>query len=168
MTTFDLILTVARTAISLLALAVLAWGFFHWRNAQRRDTQRLFEQLDLMRSELMSLSDQVAVLQSRPTVEVLHAPAPAPEPVRPIITPPPASARGYEVAARLARSGASTEELMSSCGLSRHEAELLLRLHKGATTSAPPVARVAPAPRAVAEKVPAATPRSRPSISLVG
>jgi hypothetical protein len=36
---------------------------------------------------------------------------------------------GYQVAIRLARSGASREELISGCGLSRGEAELVHRLH---------------------------------------
>jgi uncharacterized protein DUF2802 len=42
---------------------------------------------------------------------------------------------GYQVAIRLARSGASREELMSGCGLSRGEAELVHRLH-GHTSAA--------------------------------
>ena len=36
--------------------------------------------------------------------------------------------RGYDVAARLARNGASIDELVDSCGVTRHEAELLVRL----------------------------------------
>ena len=42
---------------------------------------------------------------------------------------------GYQVAIRLARSGASREELMSGCGLSRGEAELLHRLHGRASAA---------------------------------
>lgn len=37
---------------------------------------------------------------------------------------------GYELAIRLARSGASVEELRASCGMTRGEAELVLRLHR--------------------------------------
>jgi hypothetical protein len=40
-----------------------------------------------------------------------------------------ASASAYELAIRLARGGASVEELVSGCMMSRHEAELTLRLH---------------------------------------
>jgi Protein of unknown function (DUF2802) len=37
--------------------------------------------------------------------------------------------RGYDLAARLAKNGAAVDELIASCGITRHEAELLSRLH---------------------------------------
>lgn len=37
---------------------------------------------------------------------------------------------GYELAVRLAQSGASIDELCASCGMTRSEAELVLRLHR--------------------------------------
>ena len=39
------------------------------------------------------------------------------------------SQRGYDLAARLAKNGAAVDELIASCGITRHEAELLSRLH---------------------------------------
>ncbi len=39
------------------------------------------------------------------------------------------SASAYELAIRLARGGADVEELVAGCMMSRHEAELTLRLH---------------------------------------
>ena len=39
------------------------------------------------------------------------------------------SAPSYQIAIRMARSGAARDELMASCGLTRQEAELVLRLH---------------------------------------
>ena len=39
------------------------------------------------------------------------------------------SQRGYDLAARLAKNGAAVDELVASCGITRHEAELLTRLH---------------------------------------
>jgi hypothetical protein len=46
----------------------------------------------------------------------------------------PATQRGgrsaYELAIRLANSGASIDEVSASCGMSRSEAELLVRLHR--------------------------------------
>ncbi len=38
--------------------------------------------------------------------------------------------RGYETAIRMARSGASVEEIVASCGTTRAEAKLLRRLHE--------------------------------------
>jgi cell division protein ZapA (FtsZ GTPase activity inhibitor) len=42
-----------------------------------------------------------------------------------------ASSTSYNVAIRLARSGASRQELMSTCGVTQQEADLVLRLHAG-------------------------------------
>jgi hypothetical protein len=42
---------------------------------------------------------------------------------------PAAAAPGYQIAIRLAKGGASREELISGCGLSIHEAQLVHRLH---------------------------------------
>jgi hypothetical protein len=39
------------------------------------------------------------------------------------------SPRGYDIAARLARNGADAEGLIANCGLSRQEADLMVRLH---------------------------------------
>jgi hypothetical protein len=40
----------------------------------------------------------------------------------------------YQTAIRLAREGASRDELIASCGLSRQEAELVLRVHASNAT----------------------------------
>jgi Protein of unknown function (DUF2802) len=40
-----------------------------------------------------------------------------------------AAATSYNVAIRMARSGASRQELMSACGVTQQEADLVLRLH---------------------------------------
>jgi hypothetical protein len=65
------------------------------------------------------------------------------------------SQRGYDLAARLAKNGAAVEELVASCGITRHEAELLSRLHVGKRESAgtnwnmrAAPEQAAPAPRA--------------------
>lgn len=42
---------------------------------------------------------------------------------------PAAASPGYQIAIRLARSGATREELAQQCGLSANEAELVHRLH---------------------------------------
>jgi hypothetical protein len=48
---------------------------------------------------------------------------------RPAAAPSQAPSPGYQIAIRLARGGASCEELMSGCGLTLAEAELVRRLH---------------------------------------
>ncbi len=123
----ELGLMLVRTGALLVALLIFAWGFRHWRRSAERDAQRLFEQLDLVRGELMLLAERMDRIEAAPP-RTIERPA-APEVRAPAVVNSPA-ARGYEVAARLARGGATCEELISSCGLSRHEAELMLRLHK--------------------------------------
>lgn len=122
----ELGLMLLRSVALLGALLVLAVAFRHWRRSAERDAQRMFEQLDLIRGEILLLSDRMDRIESNPT-HVIERPAPE---VRAPAVVNNSAPRGYEVAARLARGGATCEELMSSCGLSRHEAELMLRLHK--------------------------------------
>ncbi|WP_108470710.1 DUF2802 domain-containing protein [Rhodanobacter thiooxydans] len=43
--------------------------------------------------------------------------------------PSPTVPRSYELAQQLAREGADVEQLISRCGLSRDEAQLVLRMH---------------------------------------
>ncbi|MGE0115353.1 MAG: DUF2802 domain-containing protein [Steroidobacteraceae bacterium] len=123
----EIALIAARAIALTIALLVFALAFRNWRRSAARDAQRLFEQMDLIRGELLLLSDRMDNLETA-APKTIDRPAPQ-EPRAPAIANAPAP-RGYEVAARLARGGATCEELISSCGLSRHEAELMLRLHQ--------------------------------------
>jgi hypothetical protein len=124
MPSIELVWIAARALLLVLAFAGFAWAFSRWRKAAERDTQRIFEQLDLILGELREVSAQVQTAgeNSAQPAEATHTAAR-------FAIPAAAGPRGYEVAVRLAKNGASREELMSSCGISRHEAELLLRLH---------------------------------------
>jgi hypothetical protein len=84
----------------------------------------LREHLDLALGEVRSLHETVAAmsarldtLRERAEVDSHRAPAGV------------TAHRGYDMAARLARNGASREDLVVNCGITRHEAELLLRVH---------------------------------------
>lgn len=123
----DLIAVLAGAGVLLVALvATGAWLARRVRTSMQRDLQRLFEQLDLCVGALHGLAESqatlaasVAALRERPGA---GSAAPAPPPAPPV-------ARSYDIALRLARSGAKREELMAHCGMSRHEAELAVRLH---------------------------------------
>lgn len=170
----EFMMIAARGIALVLALITLAWVIVRWRRDTTRDAQRMFEQLDLVRAELLQLQGQMnttstpapsAVQQYNPATTRAPAfpspPAVARQPAYPdfdterqaiaakrqavteAIKPKSltnAAPRGYEVAARLARNGASVDELMNTCALSRHEAELLVRLHAGMKSMQPPVA----------------------------
>jgi Protein of unknown function (DUF2802) len=137
----QLTLAIVLPLAMVLAFLTGAWVFRRWRQKAECDAQRVFEQLDLIRAELMLLGDRVHSIEM-PAAPMRERPAPVE-----IIKAPPAMAsaqapRGYEIAARLARGGATCEELVSSCGLSRHEAELLMRLNKAEAARNKPAAPV--------------------------
>ncbi len=126
---FDYVFWAMALAIVVLGAAtgVQAINLARLRESARRDVQRLFEQMDLTLGELRDMSASLAgglaaigELRSRQDSE-RREPAPAPTAHT--------AARSYDIALRLARNGASREELMSTCGMSRHEAALAVRLH---------------------------------------
>lgn len=169
----EFMMIAARGIVLLLALATLAWAILRWRRDTTRDAQRMFEQLDLVRAELLQLQGQMHAAPPTPSAIAQyqhHQPAPTAyrAPVAPAQSSYPdfeaerqaiaevrrpatesvkpknltnAAPRGYEVASRLARSGATVEELVNTCALSRHEAELMVRLHAGMKSTQPPSAK---------------------------
>ena len=82
---------------------------------------------------MQALSERITALAT------LIAAIPARVIERPVETPAPpmprresSPVRSYETAHRLARSGASVEEIMATCGVAGTEARLLRRLHGAA------------------------------------
>lgn len=143
MSTSSLIVYVmaAGFVASSLALVGLAIAFTRMREAGRRDVQRLFEQMDLTLGELRNVSDALA--SSVASLGDLRARVDDQRRTAVATPASPATARSYDIALRLARNGASRDELMANCGMSRHEAELAVRLHGPARK--PEMARLATA-----------------------
>lgn len=115
-------------AIVVLGTAVIALAIGQRRlgAALRRDAQRLFEQVDLALGELHGVGASLSgCRQGLDELRARATPAAGPAASAPALAP----SRSYDIALRLARNGASREELMSSCGMSRHEAGLAVRLH---------------------------------------
>jgi hypothetical protein len=140
------LLLIAGRAVALLAgLLIFAWAFRHWRRASMRDTQRVFEQLDLVRSELLIMKEVMhhtthrdGQRGGRETGRDLGLSATnrdtansrvAAYDARLPMAATGGAVRGYEIAARMARNGAGKDELIRSCGITTHEAELLVKLH---------------------------------------
>lgn len=120
----EFFLILGRAVFLIFSFALAAVTFTAWRRAARRQTeqvmaqnQALLDRLSDITARLDSTDQRVAGLAER-----LEQPAP-----RGASTP--ASPQGYQIAIRLARSGASAEELVGGCGLTRTEAELVRRLH---------------------------------------
>lgn len=137
----EAVLIFARGVLLITACSVLALAIVRWRKQTELDAKRVFEQLDIALAEMRSMQEQLQRMDSR--LDALagqveagsrHTPQPAG-----------AAARGYELAVRLAKRGAPADELVGSCGITRHEAELLVRLHSVRTVDAKQTPRSAAA-----------------------
>ena len=131
----EILFLVLRVSLLLAAFAGFAWALL----ASRRDTALNFLKLSSQHSqalgEIQQLSVQISELTAQvhdlslPSPMVTPRSAPAPAPLPPPVSITPSGARGYEMAIRMARGGASVDEIVASCGTTRSEARLLRRLH---------------------------------------
>lgn len=122
----DILLIAGRAVFLLVSFIVAAIAFTRWRKAAARDTERtnasmsaLFDRLSDIEAGMACLDSRLAEISNRLDERAHVAPATAPS----------GSSPSYPIAIRLARNGATCEELMESCGLGRQEAELVQRLH---------------------------------------
>ena len=124
----DLLLAGCGTLL-VVAFALAALSFDAWRRATRRQSQHLFTHSQTLAQQLTALDARVNATATaiRRLDERIERQAAPPTRVSG------ASVPGYQIAIRLARGGASREELMSSCGLSLGEADLVRRLHGAAS-----------------------------------
>ncbi len=133
-------LLVLRASLLLIAFAGFAWALMVARRDAAMNFLQLSTQHALALAEIQQLAVQLKELAvqvhdlSLPSPMVSQRPVPAPAPAAPSITP--SGARGYEMAIRMARGGASIEEIVASCGTTRSEARLLRRLHCAAGATA--------------------------------
>jgi alkylation response protein AidB-like acyl-CoA dehydrogenase len=119
----EFLLIAGRAVFLVFSFVVAAISFTAWRRATRRQTAEVLSQTQLVLQRLAELEARVDATRSAVAQlgERLERPAAA--------TPSQPPSPGYQIAIRLARGGASREELMSGCGLTLAEAELVRRLH---------------------------------------
>lgn len=124
---FD-VFAVLRAALLVAAFAGFAWSLLRMRREHA-------EQLDRLHTSQRELSAQVHTLAERTSAlatlvaTLPRQPERAPEAPRPQPRREAAPVRSYETARRLARAGASLDEIVASSGLASSEARLLRRLH---------------------------------------
>lgn len=121
----DVVLIAARALLLIGALCVFALAFIRWRRNDEASARMLQQQLERAFGEIRSLHETVIVMSARlegmsERTDVGSRLAPASQA---------STQRGYDVATRLAKNGADIDELTANCGITRHEAELLVRLH---------------------------------------
>lgn len=116
------------------ALVALGWSLSRMRLENAQQMERMAEALQQSRNETRALAERmsalitlVAALPARTEKPAEAPPAPPVHPSRPRRESSPV--RSYETARRLARSGATVEEIVATCGVADTEARLLRRLH---------------------------------------
>jgi hypothetical protein len=124
----DLLLAGCGTLL-VFAFALAALTFDGWRRATRRQSQHIFTHSENLAQQLSALDARVNATATaiRRLDERIERTA------QPAAQPKGAPVGGYQIAIRLARSGASREQLMTNCGLSLGEADLVRRLHGAAS-----------------------------------
>jgi hypothetical protein len=127
---FEMLLVAGRAVFLLFSFALAAVAFTRWRQAEQAHIAQLQANHEVVLRRLAELEGRVAATHTVVSQlgERMERPAQ-------LTAAPAASSPGYQIAIRLAKGGASREELVSKCGLSSHEAELVHRLHAPQTKS---------------------------------
>ena len=123
LTSVEFLLVVGRAVFLLFSFVVAAVAFTSWRRATQVQTEQVLSQTNTVLQRLTALEARVDATKITLSQlgDRLERPA-----LPPTGNGPSAS---YQMAIRLAKGGASREELMAGCGLSLAEAELVRRLH---------------------------------------
>lgn len=133
----EMLLIAGRAVFLLFSFVLATVAFIRWRRATLAQTEVVLANHNIVLQRLADLEARVDATQV--SLSRLGERIERPQHVAP---PAAASAPGYQIAIRLAKGGASREELVSGCGLSSHEAELVHRLH--APQSRPPARKPLP------------------------
>ncbi|MFM1885585.1 MAG: hypothetical protein RL026_742 [Pseudomonadota bacterium] len=120
----DMLFFFGRALLLVAAFLVFAVTFRRWRQAAERDMQRVLEELAQARRDTGALATATEALVHR--VLGLEEKLEACGTLGATTVREP---RGYDLALRLARSGTAPEEIAETSGVTRREAELLVRLH---------------------------------------
>jgi hypothetical protein len=120
----DVALLGGRAVFLIFCFVFAAIAFARWRRATERLATHFEEVNDTLTGRLTQIETAIGSLQRR-----LDDIAERQEGEGRRVAATATSAPSYQIAIRLARSGAPREELMTSCGLTHQEADLVQRLH---------------------------------------
>jgi hypothetical protein len=133
----EVVLIAGRALLLLGAFWIFAIAFIRWRRADDMNSSNLHAQIERTFAEVRSLHETIIVMGAR--IEALSERAELDARLAPVSSG--GTQRGYDIATRLARNGADVSEIVANCGITRHEAELLLRLHGPQRSTAQPASR---------------------------
>jgi len=120
----DVALIAGRAVLLVLGFVFAAIAFGRWRRVAERNAERFAEQNTALLAQLAKMEESLAEAHRKLDALGEHREGES----RRVVAGG-TSAPRYQIAIRMARSGAPRDELMASCGLTRQEAELVLRLH---------------------------------------
>jgi alkylation response protein AidB-like acyl-CoA dehydrogenase len=120
----EMLLIAGRAVFLIFSFALAALAFTRWRRAAQAHTAQLQANHQVVLQRLADL--EARVVATNVAVSQLGARVERPQQ---LAVAPAAAAPGYQIAIRLAKGGASRDDLISGCGLSINEAELVHRLH---------------------------------------
>ena len=120
----EMLLIAGRAVFLVFSFTLAAVAFTRWRRAAQAHAAQLQAQHEVVLRRLADLEGRIAA--TNVAVSQLGERLERPQQ---LASAPAAAAPGYQIAIRLAKGGASREELISGCGLSINEAELVHRLH---------------------------------------
>jgi hypothetical protein len=128
-TSVEFLLVAGRAVFLLFSFVAAAFAFNSWRRATQVQTDQVISQTNTVLQRLAALEARVDATKITISQlgDRLERPAPPPTGNAP--------SASYQMAIRLAKGGASREELMAGCGLSLAEAELVQRLHRSSSNS---------------------------------
>jgi hypothetical protein len=126
----DVVLITGRAVFLVACFVLAAVAFIRWRRAIEASAERFAEQNTALLAQLANMEQSLAEAHRKLDALGEHREG---ESRRGVAGG--TSAPSYQIAIRMARSGARGDELMASCGLTRQEAELVLRLHAPAKAS---------------------------------
>ena len=119
----ELALLAGRALFLVFCFVLAAIAFTRWRRAADRNSELFMQQTATVLERIAALETRIESLQGSQNELAEKVSGLATTGV----TAP--SVPSYQVAIRMARTGATREDLISSCGITRQEAELLQRLH---------------------------------------
>jgi hypothetical protein len=128
----DMALIAGRAVFLVLGFVFAAITFGRWRRAAERSAERFAEQNTALLAQLAKMEESLAEAHRKLDALGEHR-----EGENRRVVAGGTSAPSYQIAIRMARSGVTRDELMTSCGLTRQEAELVLRLHAPAQGAKP-------------------------------
>ncbi len=132
MPSVELLLIIGRAVFLVFSFVLATVAFIRWRRATLAQTELVLANHAVVLQRLADLESRVDA--TNVTVSQLAERIRKPQQVA---SPTPVATPGYEIAIRLAKSGATREELISGCVLSASEAELVNRLHAPQSRKSP-------------------------------